>query len=233
MALTQLDTLFGTGTQVQQNNLPTQGLADFMSLVRDKGLATHQNYFVQIDIPRGLLADYAMYGQTLSLLCAGGEFPAVNIETRDIFSQGAVKKVATNVNFGESFLFFYLESDMTLKTFIDDWLRLIYNPIDGIVGFPDDIQTNIRVYQLDKQGIPTYGIEMRSAFPKATFPLQITSQGATLHRLPVSFTYRSWANINVQYQNQDGSGFWGNLLSSQGMGLINKVAPVLMGVLMK
>lgn len=208
-----------------------QGLNDFITLVRTKGLASHNHYYVAFDIPRGLQKKYAQYGETMSLLCAGGEFPAVSIITKDIFWQGAERKMATNMTFGEMFLFFYIEQDFTLKSFFDDWFTLIYNPNDGIVGFPDDYGTSIRIYQLDRMFVPTYAVQLENAFPKASFPLQITAQGGALHRLPISFTYRYWHNINIQYSPDTANSFFGDLLSSMGMGLVNKVAPVLYGLL--
>ena len=224
---------FSDMSPTASGNIPTQGLADFMSLVREKGLASHNHYFVNFDIPKALQKKYMQYGSTLSLLCAGGEFPATSFETREVFWQGATKPMATSVKFGPMFLFFYLEQDMTLKTFIDDWLTAICNPVDGIVGFNDDYSTSIRIYQLDKQFKPTYAVQLVNAFPNSTYPLQITYQGGQIHRLPVSFQYRYWENIHVQYSPNVDNGFWGNLLSSMGMGLVNKIAPVIYGSLMK
>ena len=217
---------------MQSANPPNPGgLNDFLALVRTKGLASHNHYYVNFDIPRCLQRKYAQYGQTMSLLTAGGEFPAVSMLTKDIFSQGATRPVATGINYGDCFYFFYIEQDMTLKSFFDDWFSAIYNPADGVTGFPDDYSTQIRTYQLDRQFIPTYGIQFENAFPKASFPLQITAQGGALHRLPISFNYRMWHNIEVQYSPDTANSFFGNLMSSTGMGIVQKIAPVLYGML--
>lgn len=230
---TQLDDLFGTHT-FNLNSLNTApGLDKFLALVKSNGLATHNNYFVVIDIPPLLYSKYSLYGETLSLLCSGGEFPAVNMRSTDLFFQGATKPMATHINYGEMFLFFYLEQDMSLKSFFDDWFNIIVNPVNGIVGYNDDYATNMRIYQLDKQYVPVYGIQLENVWPKATYPLQISYQGSQVHRLPISFTYRHWQNIEIMYNGSDASGFWGNLLSSQGMQLLNKIAPVIYSILMK
>jgi hypothetical protein len=207
------------------------GLNDFLALVRTKGLASHNHYYLAIDIPRCLQGKYAQYGQTISLLCAGGEFPAVSMLTKDIFWQGATRPVATGVNYNDCFYFFYIEQNMELKSFFDDWFRCIYNSETGVTGFPDDYSTQIRTYQLDRMFVPTYGIQFENIFPKASFPLQVTAQGGALHRLPISFNYRRWVNIEVQYTPDTQNSFWGNLLSSQGAQILNKVAPVLYGIL--
>ena len=233
MALSLDTNQFINNITSSSNSNGVAGLHDFLSLVKGKGLAAHNNYFVTIDIPRGLLSKYASYGTTLSLLCAGGDFPGVTMESRDIFWQGATKPVATNVRYSDFFLFFYIEQDMKLKTFFDDWFNLIMNPISGTVGYSDDYSTNIRIYQLDKQYQPAYAIELRNAYPRQSHPLQVAYQGNSFHKLPVVFAYRYWQNINIQYNADTQNSFWGNLLSSQGMQLINKVAPVIYGLLVK
>lgn len=195
--------------------------SDFLSLVKNKGLATHNHYYVSFDIPKGLRNKYPLYGSSLSLLCSGGEFPATNMTIRKIFWQGATKPTAVAAEFNEMFLFFYLEQDMTLKTFIDDWFRVICNPIDGTVGYNDDYSTQIRIYQLNREFMPVYAVQLVNAFPKATFPLQITYQGGQLHRLPVSFTYRYWENINIK----NTTGFWGDLLNTAESTIAKQIAP--------
>ena len=206
----------------------TQGLQDFLALVREKGLASHNHYLVNFDIPRGLQGKYARYGSTMSLLCAGGELPGVSMVTKDVYVQGATRPVVTNVNFNEMFLFFYIEQSMELKSFFDSWFSLLYNATNGTVGYPDDYGTQIRIYQLDRMFVPVYAVELINVFPKASFPLQITAQGGQLHRLPISFAYRRWENINIQYSPDK---FWGKLLQNQGAGLVENLAPSLYNML--
>ncbi len=219
--------IFSTDTA----NKTTQGLGDFLTLVREKGLAVHNRYYVEIQVPRGLINKYSMYGSTISLLCSGGEFPALNIESRNVFWQGASRPNATSVRFGDMFLFFYMEQDMTMKTFFDDWFSLIADPITGVVGYNDEYATEIRIRQLDRQNDVTYGIELVNAFPKATYPMQLTYQGGQLHRLPVSFGYRYWKNMNIEYFPNNGSSIFGDLLGGTLGQLANKVSPVIYGIL--
>jgi hypothetical protein len=164
----EINTVAETAMASQQNSRSATGsLNDFISLVKTKGLASHNLYMVTFDIPRGLQGKYSQYGRTMSLLCAGGELPAVSMITKDIYFQGATRPVVTNINFSEMFLFFYLEASMELKTFFDDWFNLLYNAGDGTVGYPDDCCTQIRIYQLDKMHVPVYAVELINVFPKA------------------------------------------------------------------
>jgi len=232
MALT-LNTPFGNvdllGKSSEQTN-STQGLSKFTAFVRENGLATHNRYFVTFDIPRALQAKYSQFGGVISLLCAGGELPAVSLEARDIFTFGALKPYATNIRFNQMFLFFYLDTAMTVKTFFDDWFTLIVNPIDGLVAYNDDYSTNVRIFQLDKADVPVYGVQLNKIWPISTYPLQITYQGSALHRLPISFTYKHWKNMEINYEG-DKSSFWGNLMSSYGVRMLGKIAPVIYGIL--
>jgi hypothetical protein len=232
MALT-LNTPFGNvdllGNSSEQTN-QTQGLSKFTAFVRENGLASHNRYFVTFDIPRALQNVYGQFGGVISLLCAGGEFPATSIEGRDMFTFGPLKPYATNVRFNDMFLFFYLDTAMNMKKFVDDWMNLIVSPVDGIVAYNDDYSTNIRIFQLDKNDVPTYGVQLIKVWPKSTYPLQITYQGSALHRLPVSFSYQSWQKMDVTY-TADQTGFWGNLMSTMGVKILNKVAPVIYGIL--
>jgi hypothetical protein len=53
-------------------------------------------------------------------------------------------------------------------------------------------------------------------------------QGGQLHRLPISWTYRYWHNIDIQYSADK---FWGNILQNQGASLVEKLAPSLYNML--
>lgn len=216
------------GTQKEKR----QGLSDFLSYIKENNIATHNRYKVVIKVPLCLRAKYLTYGDKLSLMCESAELPSFKMDVQSTYITGAKHNVPTRVSFGELFLFFLLEQNMKAKKFFDDWAASIVNPDNGVVNFRDQYMTEISIFQLDKNDMETYGIQILEAFPNATYPLQLSYHGSTAHRLPVSFTYRYWHRLDFEYTPEDQSSLLGDILSSEAVGAINKVLPVVFGTYM-
>jgi hypothetical protein len=215
----------------EDNKPKRQGLSDFIAHIKEHSVATHNRYRVDIKIPISLRNAYSGYGKTLSLLCESAEFPSSKFEVKSTYITGAKVNAPTRVQFGELFLFFLLEQEMTAKKFFDDWAASIINPHTGAVNFRDQYSTSISIFQLDRNDIETYGIQVLECFPNSTYPLQLSYHGSTAHRLPVSFTYRFWHRLDFQYSAEGQDNLLGDILSSETMGAINKVLPVVLGAI--
>jgi hypothetical protein len=208
-----------------------QGLSNFVAYIKDNGIATHNRYRVDIKIPVALRNKYMTYGETLSLLCESAELPSFKFHVKSTYITGAKINAPTEVQFGELFLFFLLEQNMKAKKFFDDWAASIINPHTGAVNFRDQYITQISIFQLDRNDMETYGIQLLEVFPNSTYPLQLSYHGSQAHRLPVSFTYRYWHKLEFDYSPENQDSLLGDILSSEVMGAINKVAPVVFGII--
>lgn len=206
------------------------GLHDFLSLIKEQGLATHNTFRVEITIPRGLQNVYSGYGKTLELLCETSEFPAIDFKVDEVFLHGATNPRPTRVHYGDMFLFFLVEQNMKVKQFIDDWYNLIIDPEYGVVSFKEDYAVVIRIYQLDKEYNEVYCVELEDAFPRSTYPMQLNYSGTQFHRLPVQIAYRKWTRIDGLWSNANNDSIIGGIMSSTGAKILQKVAPVVYGL---
>ena len=207
------------------------GLNDFLTLIKNDGLATHNTFRVEINIPRGLQNVYGNYGKTLELLCETSEFPAIDIDTEEVFLHGATNPRPKKVHYGDMFLFFLVEQNMKVKMFMDDWYNYIIDPEYGVVSFKEDYAVTIRIYQLDKEYNDVYCIELEDAFPRSTYPMQLSYNKSQFHRLPVQIAYRKWTRLDTLYSNPNTNTILGGIMSSTGMKIVQKVAPVVYGIL--
>ena len=207
------------------------GLNDFLTLIKNDGLATHNTFRIEINIQRGLQNVYGNYGKTLELLCETSEFPAIDIDTEEVFLHGATNPRPKKVHYGDMFLFFLVEQNMKVKMFMDDWYNYIIDPEYGVVSFKEDYAVTIRIYQLDKEYNDVYCIELEDAFPRTTYPMQLSYNKSQFHRLPVQIAYRKWTRLDTLYSNPNTNTILGGIMSSTGMKIVQKVAPVVYGIL--
>lgn len=207
------------------------GLNDFLTLIKNEGVASHNHYRVEISIPKGLQNVYGTYGKTLELLCETSEFPAIDFEVEEVFLHGATNPRPKKVHYGDMFLFFLIEQNMKAKMFMDDWYNLIIDSEYGVVSFKEDYAVTIRIFQLDREYNDVYCIELEDAFPRSTYPMQLSYHGSQLHRLPVQIAYRKWTRLDTLYSNPNTNTVIGGIMSSTGMKVVQKVAPVIYGAL--
>ena len=132
-----------------------------------------------------------------SLACESISFPGRNIDTSpDTNIYGPVREIATGFSYAEISSTFRCSSDMREKRYFESWQRLSYDNITWSMQYYENYIGAVQIFQLDEEDNIMYGVELVEAFPKTigaqTLDYSVTDQ---IHKLPVTFSYRWWKNI--------------------------------------
>ena len=132
-----------------------------------------------------------------SLACESISFPGRNIDTTtDTNIYGPSREIASGFSFAEVSATFRCSKDMREKRYFESWQRLSYDTVSWSMQYYEDYIGAVQIFQLDEEDNRVYGVELVEAFPK-TIGAQTLDYSSTgeIHKLPVTFSYRWWKNI--------------------------------------
>ena len=171
----------------------------------DGGFSRPSRYEVLIIPPRGSnnnpisddISDNEIIRKT-SLACESISFPGRNIDTTtDTNIYGPTREIASGFSFAEISATFRCSSDMREKRYFESWQRLSYDTVSWSMQYYEDYIGAVQIYQLDEKDNRKYGVELVEAFPKTIGAMTLDySNGSEINKLPVTFSYRWWKNLN-------------------------------------
>ena len=133
-----------------------------------------------------------------SLACESISFPGRNIDTtEDTNIYGPVRNIATGFSYADITATFRCSRDMREKRYFETWQKLSYNPATWSMQYYEDYVGAVQIFQLDENNNRKYGVELVEAFPKTIGAMTLDySNGNEINKLPVTFSYRWWKNLN-------------------------------------
>jgi hypothetical protein len=181
-------------------------LDKFITTVRQKGLAKPTLFSVEI-FKNFFSEDGAtrIDNHFIVLMCQATELPGYNTQTVPHYTYlGNTREIPVQVDYEEIVLSFYLDMDLEVKKFFEQWLKKIFDPQTKTFGYPDDYTSNIRINQLDKEQNKVYSTILVDAFPKSISPIQVGhSMMGTISTLDVRFVYTKWATVQDVINRDD------------------------------
>ena len=165
--------------------------------------ARPSRYEIIITPPVGLTVTGVAFGgisdtiRKTSLACESISFPGRNIDTSpDTNIYGPGREIATGFSYAEISATFRCSSDMREKRYFEAWQRLSYDNVTWSMQYYENYIGAVQIFQLDEEDNIMYGVELVEAFPK-NIGAQTLDYSATdqIHKLPVTFSYRWWKNI--------------------------------------
>lgn len=147
----------------------------------------------------------------LDIYCEEAELPGRSFATSEVRHYGPHFTIPYQPVYNSITLSFYVNDDMLERRFFDAWQNSVMNPFTKDMNFFDDYTTDIFVYQLSKTGeLTPYVVVLRDAWPVNVNQMRLSyDETNTVHKLPVTFNYTKWENIEVS-----GIGFFDQLGSS-------------------
>ena len=169
-------------------------LQEFIALVRKKGLARQERFFVQF------------YGlnQDLKLLCDEATLPGKNIAVRTLRINGMDEYRAATVDYGGNSitLSFIIDTDWTARQAMEEWVATcVNNRMEGNeVGFYTDYVKQIELYTLvpqDEREAPekiAFYINLIDCFPTSINAMPLSYGANGVHKMSVTFSYKYWTS---------------------------------------
>ena len=133
-----------------------------------------------------------------SLACENISFPGRNIDTTtDTNIYGPTREIASGFSYAEVSATFRCSSDMKEKLYFETWQKQSFNTQTWSMQYYEDYIGAVQIFQLDENNNRKYGVELVEAFPKTIGAMTLDySNGNEIHKLPVTFSYRWWKNLN-------------------------------------
>jgi hypothetical protein len=161
---------------------------DFKSTVRQMGVSRQNRFSVMIAPPAALESTNL---QSVILFCKGVSVPGVNIVTAPVRTTGETIEAGYDRTFGAASMNFYVDTDLKVRYFFDEWMNLIQNSDTRIFNYPNDYKARtieISVLRLDNN--ISYMITLYEAFPKSIDPINLSSDENGVMTLGVSFDFK-------------------------------------------
>jgi hypothetical protein len=181
------------------NNNKNSKLNEFLSQVRKNGLARQNRYAVVIHRPSlnsgsqvvGNPDSSDMY-RLLILFCEAAQLPGMGIGTSQVQTYGEIRENPHSRIFEPITMTFYMDLQMRVKSFFDDWFNFIYDPNTRHLNFYDNYTTQIDIYQEDVKDFDNYVVHLYEAYPRIMNAMELNYGSKDIHRLPITFQYKYW-----------------------------------------
>lgn len=178
------------------NQKDSNKLGNFISEVKNKGLARNNRYSVKIYSPAALRLYSPNDVSTFNLMCDSVQLPGMSYSTNPNRTYGESREVPYERLFDNITLSFYVDTDMKIKEFFDDWQRNIMDPTTRMFNYYNEYisEMDITVDNLEDKEI--YAIKLYECYPKTIGQIQLDYAAKDIMKLSVTFAYKYWNSLN-------------------------------------
>ena len=180
-------------------------LQDFLSLVRTDGLARSNRFSIVIPLPASRI-ESTLDLERLSLFAEISTLPGAKINTEQLKLFGPVYTRPTGIDYGNTInVTFIVDGDLKVRRIFEDWIHLVGNKNSYTVNYHTDyVSQQITLSQLNVNDNIVYTYKLKDAFPIEIGAMNISQQTENqVHRLTVTFAYRSWEYMQVSSPQVD------------------------------
>lgn len=174
------------------------------------GLARSNRYGVVVSLPR-VIQNIGYNNNDLTrviLFCNSIDIPGVNIRTNSSVSYVESREIPYKTDYDAISASFYVDGNMVVKAFFDDWIRHIQNNKTRNFNYYDDyICPEMYILVEDLNDNVRYEIKLFEVYPKAIGKMTLAySADANIMTLPVTLQYKYWTSKQVDLNSNDSPG---------------------------
>lgn len=146
--------------------------------------------------------------ELLQYVCEAVSIPTRSLATSPEDIYGPPREIAYRSTFTEMALSFYLDNDMSIKTYFDTWQEIIVDQITGNTNYWDEYTCSINIKKLADTSEKfddkiTYEINLIEAYPSLVGEVGLGhTQGSEILKLPVTFKYKRWERVQTSVATQ-------------------------------
>jgi hypothetical protein len=170
-------------------------LDEFKNEALSRDMARPNLFEVVVSPPTGFLQSGS---RLVSLFCDSASLPSQNLVTKRTIIYGQSYPRVTGADYGDRVsLTFFLDADMLVKRFFEDWLDLAVNRSTQNISYQNAYIGGLDVIQLkSKDHDESYRTVFEEVFPVGVQLISVdNNQSNSIHRLEVYFEYRRWFSI--------------------------------------
>lgn len=203
-------------------------LSDFISKVKTTGLSKTNKYMVFIGKPKVITAGSSSKLDMICMFCDQIQLPGLNFASIGNRTYGEYRETPYEKMYEGINLSFYVDSNLEVKYFFDQWVGGMQSNYDRQWAFYKDYITDIEINVINDQNDRVYSVKLYEAYPKNISPIQMDYSGKDIMKLQVAINYKYWRSSIVGYTKNaesyktgiaatDGGFNYTGFLSTQGL----------------
>lgn len=174
---------------------PVFNLSDFISKVKTGGFARANRFGVMINAPFdpsfGVSPSQGDFtNRDLFLYCDAAQIPGLNFATTQARTYGEYREMPYEKLFDTATLNFYVDNNMRVRRFFENWINKIQDPYSRHVGYYKDYIGTVIVYVYDTLNNNRYAITLEEAYPKTLASIALESTSRDLMKMSVTMQYK-------------------------------------------
>jgi hypothetical protein len=198
-------------------------LSDFISEVKVSGLMRTARYSVLMPFIISTTEENKD-PRLVSMFCDQVQIPGLNYNTAPNLTYGETREAPYQRMYDNLSLSFYVDNEMKVKKYFDDWQYSIQNPVTRSFNYYANYIKPIQIGVEDIASKTKYMVELRECYPKTVGAIQMDSASKDLMKLSVTLAYKYWIPIGgYTYDDTD-------LLNKTNDGLFSEIAGVFNGI---
>lgn len=160
----------------------------------------------------------------VSVFCDQVQIPGLNYNTSAHMTYGETREVPYGRMFDSITLSFYVDNEMKVKKYFDDWQYTIQNPVTRNFNYYNNYIKPIQIDVEDISSKTKYTVELRECYPKTVGSIQMDAASKDLMKLSVTLAYKYWVPVQGYKYNE------GNILNQTSDGLFSEISGVFSGI---
>jgi hypothetical protein len=166
-------------------------LNEFISSVKDKGMANANRYFVAITGAE----------RKIGLFCDNAQLPGTQILSTPARTFGEIREVPYELSYDPITLTFYIDNEWQVKRFFDVWRESVFDPVTRVAGYYNDFVRDVTIYCYNKEDKKVYTIKLLDAYPKTIGSVQLDYGIKDVPKLSVTLQYQKWEQLSDDEQS--------------------------------
>jgi len=159
-------------------------LNDFISTVKNSGMMRTSRYSV--------IFPNAGTDNLVGLYCDQFTLPGLNINTQPCLTYGETREMPYQRLYNNINISFYVDTDMKVKKFFDDWMIQIQNPMNRTFSYYNDYTLDVTVNVEDLENNTKYSMMLHECYPKTIQDIQLDYNSKDIMKMTVTMAYRYW-----------------------------------------
>lgn len=187
-----------------------KSLNDFISQVKNEGLAKLTHFNVLFSIPKSItnLKTTSNFNPSNSInkmlmLCDKIDLPGLALTTNEVQVYGEHRSMPYQRIFDKVNIGFYVDTDMEVKKFFDVWMDSIINPITKNMSYYKNYITDITVFVHDIENNNRYKVILHECYPSSIGQISMDYAATGVMKLDIGMNYKYYSVENFADKQQD------------------------------
>ena len=200
-------------------------ISDFVAITAG-GMARSNRYTMILEPPEGTLPA-GIQLRNLLLYCDNIVLPGLSINTTPIRIFGEERQTPTEFSYESINVSFYVDSEMHIKEFFDNWIKKIQYGRERTFAYYDSYISDVKILIQDVKDNSRYQITLYECYPKTIFPIQLDYGNKDVMKLNVNLQYKYWEHSIISETKsgrQSLKGFWDSAIDGNPIAAIAALA---------